>query len=120
MVVLIMVSGGLGALARFILDGFVRTRLGRGFPWGTMLINISGSLLLGILIGFTLNHQEFSNICLIIGTGFCGGYTTFSTMSFETVRLIEMHQFGKALFNMLGTLSVALASAELGIIIGLS
>ena len=120
MVVLIMMAGGLGALTRFILDGFVRTRLGRGFPWGTMLINISGSLLLGILIGFTLHHQESSNICLIIGTGFCGGYTTFSTMSFETVRLIEMHQFGGAVFNILGTLSFALLGAGIGVVIGLS
>jgi len=116
--VFIMLAGGFGALSRFGLDGLIRTRLGRRFPWGTMLINVSGSFLLGISIGFTLHHPEFSTLCLIIGTGFCGGYTTFSTASFETVRLMEMRQFGRAIFNISVTLVLALLIAGLGVTIG--
>ena len=115
--VFVMLAGGAGALTRFVVDGLIRTHLGRQFPWGTMFINVSGSLLLGILVGLALRHHELSDVRVVIGTGFCGGYTTFSTMSFETVRLIERHQYGKALFNTLGTLGAALVGAGIGIAI---
>src|SRR5664279_6550472 len=77
--VFVMLAGGAGALTRFVVDGLIRTHLGRQFPWGTMFINVSGSLLLGILVGLALRHHELSDVRVVIGTGFCGGYTTFST-----------------------------------------
>lgn len=113
--IFVMLAGGAGALTRFVVDGLIRTHLGRQFPWGTMFINISGSLLLGMLAGLALRHHELSDVRVMIGTGFCGGYTTFSTMSFETVRLIERRQYSKALFNTVGTLGVALVGAGVGI-----
>lgn len=111
----IALAGGLGAMARFLADGLIRTRLGRKFPWGTLIINISGSFVLGILTGMVLNHHTSLNTKLIVGTGFCGGFTTFSTASFETVRLIEERRFWAALFQAFGNMSLSLGAAALGI-----
>jgi CrcB protein len=114
-ILIVMLAGGTGALLRFIVDGLVRTKLGRIFPWGTLIINASGSLLLGIITGLVLYHHDSSVVKLIIGTGFCGGYTTFSTASFETVRLIEERRFHVAVFNALGGLTIVVAAAALGL-----
>lgn len=100
---------------RFIVDGLIRTQLGRRFPWGTLIINITGSLLLGVIIGLALNGHLSPSIKLILGTGFCGGYTTFSTVSFEAVRLIEDKHLSAGLGLMAGTLSLTIASAAAGI-----
>jgi fluoride exporter len=113
--VLLSLAGGAGALARFVADGLVRTRLGRIFPWGTFLINISGSLLLGIIAGLVLHHHASATFKLILGTGFCGGYTTFSTASFETVRLIEEQRFWSAVLYAGGGLLCILAAAAIGL-----
>ena len=86
---LVCLAGGAGALIRFMVDGLIRTRLGRNFPWGTIVINVSGALLLGIITALALRHGVSAKEKLVIGTGFCGGYTTFSTASFEAVRLLE-------------------------------
>lgn len=110
-------AGGGGALARFVVDGHIRTKLDRGFPWGTILINASGSLLLGILTGLTLHHHAGSTLKLILGTGFCGGYTTFSTASFETVRLIEQNRPRAAALHMFANLALTLSLAALGLYI---
>lgn len=85
---LISLAGGLGAVSRFAADGLLRTVVGRLFPWSTIIINVSGSLFLGVISGITLYHAG-TDIKLIWGTGFCGGYTTFSTASYEAVRLVE-------------------------------
>lgn len=82
-------AGGVGALTRFVVDGLIRSQLGRRFPWGTLLINVSGALLLGVITALYLRHGLPQKARLIVGTGFCGGYTTFSTASFEAVRLLE-------------------------------
>lgn len=107
MTLLISVAGGTGALARFITDGMIRRRLGRTYPWGTVIVNISGSLLLGVCTGLLLSHSIDETFFLILSIGFCGGYTTFSAASFETVRLIENKRFGAAFFNAIIVLLVA-------------
>lgn len=109
------IAGGLGAVSRFVADGLIRTVLGRNFPWATMLINAGGSLLLGILIGLTLHHQTSTSMKLIWGTGFCGGFTTFSTATFEVARLIEESRLRAALFYILGSLVLTLGFCGLGI-----
>lgn len=115
----ICLAGGIGALLRFLIDGLIRTGLGRSFPWGTLLINVSGSFLLGLMTGL-LSHQQLSQtIVLILGTGLLGGYTTFSTVSFETVRLIEGRRYMAALANAGGTLVVTLLAAGIGLVITL-
>jgi CrcB protein len=111
----ISLAGGIGALGRFIVDGHVRTKLYRGFPWGTILINASGSLLLGILTGLILYHHMGSDIKLIWGTGFCGGYTTFSTASFEAVRLVEERRVWSAALHVSSNVILTLCLGAVGL-----
>ena len=112
-------AGGLGAVARFVVDGLVRDRFGSSFPLGTVVINITGSFVLGVVTGVGIGQFVAPEWRLIVGTGFCGGYTTFSTASFETVRLVERRRSGLALLNAAGTLVVTVAVAALGLWLGL-
>jgi CrcB protein len=109
------IAGGFGAVCRFAGDGLIRVALGRVFPWGTLIINITGSFILGILTGLVLYRHGSTNAKLIIGTGFCGGLTTFSTASFETVRLVEEHKLDSAVLQALGNMLFSLIAAALGI-----
>ena len=108
-------AAGVGAPLRYLVDGFVGDRVGSAFPWGTFLVNVSGSLLLGGLTGLALYHGFPKTPRVILGTGFCGAYTTFSTFSFETVRLLEEGALGPAFRNALGTLITCGAAAALGL-----
>lgn len=117
--VLVAVGGGLGAAARFAIDGVVRSRLALSFPLGTMIINLSGSLLLGLLAGLvTAGFPTEAQI--LAGTGFLGGYTTFSSASVETLRLMQERRTAAVIVNGLGTVVLATALAFLGMIIGRS
>lgn len=111
----IFIAGGIGAVARFVADGLIRTVLGRNFPWGTLIINTTGSFILGLLVGLVAHQHASTDARLILGTGFCGGFTTFSTASFETVRLIEEKRFWAALLQGFGNMGLALGFAALGI-----
>lgn len=112
-------AGGLGAVCRFGLDGFVRCRVPGALPLGTVLVNVTGSLMLGVLTGLVLAHTADESIRVVVGTGFCGGYTTFSTASFETVRLVQQRRVGLALVNGVGTLVATVGVAALGLCLGL-
>ncbi|HUC89382.1 MAG TPA: CrcB family protein [Patescibacteria group bacterium] len=112
---LVALGGSAGAVSRFVLDGHIRARFGQNFPWATIIINVSGSFLLGVISGVLLRHHGLATISAILGAGFCGGYTTFSTASFETVRLMEEYRLTAAIFNTFGTLFLTLSSAGLGI-----
>jgi CrcB protein len=118
-VLVLGIAGGLGSVARFVLDGAIRSRLRGPVPVGTMAINISGSLLLGFLTGVVLASALPSSWTLVCGTGFLGGYTTFSTASTETVRLIQAGRVRAALVSGAGTAGAALAAAGLGLSVGL-
>lgn len=111
-------AGGIGASARMLLDGIIKSRVSSGVPWGTIVINVSGSLVLGLLTGLASSATLPESWHLILGTGFLGGYTTFSTASFETIRLIQERRWALSLFNGLGTLVAATAAAGLGLWIG--
>ncbi|WP_231445339.1 fluoride efflux transporter CrcB [Brevibacterium zhoupengii] len=111
-------AGGIGAVARMLLDGIIRSRVNSAIPWGTITINVSGSLALGLLTGLAGAAIVPEAWQLVIGTGFLGGYTTFSTASLETVRLIQERRWALSLFNGIGTLVVATAAAGLGLWIG--
>lgn len=115
--VLVAVGGGFGAVARFMLDGALRGRIRTLVPAGTMIINVSGSLLLGFVTGLVLFHAVPDDWRLVLGTGFLGGYTTFSTASFETVRLLQERRWLAALTNGLGMLLLGVAAAAAGMLI---
>lgn len=110
-------GGGAGAVTRFIVDGAVQSRVGGRLPVGTVTINVTGSLVLGVLTGLVMFHGVPSKVTTVAGTGFCGGYTTFSTASFETVRLVQQRAFVAALVitgvTVLGTLGAGAAGLAL-------
>jgi CrcB protein len=104
-------AGGVGAAARLLVDGAVRARFGGRLPWGTLAINVSGSLLLGLLTGLTQAGPLPATWELVLGGGLLGGYTTFSTASFETVRLLQERRITAALINGPGMLLLSVAVA---------
>jgi fluoride exporter len=108
-------AGGAGATTRYVLDTKVRARWPLEFPIGTLLINVSGSLILGVLTGLVIAHGASSDLKTIAGTGFCGGYTTFSAASVETVRLAEQRRWVACLSYAAGSLILALLAAEAGL-----
>ncbi len=111
----LVVAGAAGALARYLLDGFVQDRTAGAFPWGTFVINVTGAFALGLLTGAALYHGFPSTPRIVLGTGFCGAYTTFSTFTFESVRLLEEDARTEALLNVAGNLVVAVAAAAAGL-----
>jgi len=111
---LLCLAGGLGAGARFVVDGLIRSRVTSSFPWPTAIINMSGSLVLGILTGLVLSRIASTDVSAVIGTGFLGGYTTFSTASYEAVQLVREKKYGIAFAYSIGVLVVCVALAYLG------
>ncbi|MCD1287525.1 fluoride efflux transporter CrcB [Brevibacterium sp. GP-SGM9] len=109
------VAGGFGAAARMLLDGLIKSRIAGPTPWGTIIINVSGSLVLGFLTGLAAGQILPQAWLLVVGTGFLGGYTTFSTASVETVRLLQERKWLIGLGNGLGTLVIATGAAGLGL-----
>lgn len=118
LVVAVGLAGGVGAVARLVLDGVLRARVRVAFPLGTTVINVTGSFLLGLVTGLALAHGLPPEWRAVLGTGFLGGYTTFSTASYETVRLSQQRRYRAALFNGVGMLVLALAAAGLGLWLG--
>lgn len=115
----IMVAGAIGAWLRYTVDGVVSQRATGLFPWGTFVINVSGSLLLGLL--FTVFTERMAVVPWVrssITIGFLGAYTTFSTLSLESVQLIEERVYGLALINAAGSLAAGMAAVSVGIILG--
>ena len=106
----VAVLGGLGAVGRFLLDGAVQERVDRSFPYGTLAVNLSGSLLLGLLVGLALGRDGQR----LLGTGLIGAYTTFSTWTFESQRLREDRQLDLTWANLLVSLGLGVAAAALG------
>ncbi|WP_285114700.1 fluoride efflux transporter CrcB [Leifsonia sp. fls2-241-R2A-40a] len=118
LVLAVAAAGGLGAVTRLVFDGFLKARLRIGFPFGTTVINVSGSFLLGLVTGLALAHGLPPEWRAVLGTGFLGGYTTFSTASYETVRLAQQRRYRAAFVNGVGMLVLALAAAGLGLWLG--
>ena len=111
---LVALLGGAGALARFFLDGAVSERTGGGFPYGTLAVNLSGTLLLGLLAGLALHGDGL----LLAGTAVLGSYTTFSTWMLESHRLGEDGRPWLLWANLLGSLAAGIGALVLGRVIG--
>lgn len=111
------VAGASGALARFLVDRLVQGQTEEAFPWGTLVVNLSGSLLVGLVTGAALYHALPKTPATWLAVGFCGSYTTFSTFAFETVRLLEEDQASGAVRNAVGTLLAGAAAAAVGLLL---
>jgi CrcB protein len=112
----IAVFGALGCLFRFFVSGWVYALIGRGLPYGTLAVNIVGSLFLGLIMEGGLRSALLpADVRMGVTTGFLGGFTTFSTFSYETIRLLEDGSFLAATVNILLNVLVCLMSAGLGI-----
>ena len=106
--------GGFGALLRFLVDGLIAARLGHDFPLGTFVVNMTGAVVLGLLVGLGLGGDRL----LLAGTATIGSYTTFSTWMLETQRLTEERQYRRAVSNIVVSLVLGVAAAALGRLIG--
>lgn len=106
----IAVGAAVGGLARYFVAAFIQQRAGTTFPWGTLIVNLSGSLLLGFIVRYAVATPGMSfEMRALLTTGFCGGYTTFSTFSFETATLLEDGQYERASAYAFGSVLLALA-----------
>jgi CrcB protein len=118
---LMVAAGGfVGAPSRYLLDRAVNQRVESDLPWGTFLVNVSGSFVLGLLTGLSLGNHISPVAKALLGTGFCGAYTTFSTFTYETVRLIEVGQYLEAALNAGVSVVVGLVGGGIGLAIGLA
>lgn len=110
---LVFVGGGLGSMARF---GLAKILPNSAFPFGTFSANMLGCILIGGILGYYLNHQNVSqNTILILATGFCGGFTTFSAFAYENLSLLKEGNYGMFLIYALGTVILGILSVVAGI-----
>lgn len=115
----IAVAGALGALARYGLEGAVSRRATGAFPWGTLTVNASGAFVLGF--AFTVMTEQLTTapwLRAALTIGFLGAFTTFSTLSLETYRLLEDGALGLAFANALGSLAAGLVAVYFGVVAG--
>jgi CrcB protein len=117
--VLIGLGGFAGAIARYLVDGFVSDRSGAAFPWGTLVVNASGSFVLGLLFAMSAERAILpAEIRGPLMIGFIGAYTTFSTYMLESWGLIERGSLAPALANLGGSVLVGLVAVAAGLAVG--
>ena len=111
----VTLAAGVGAVARYVADVVVQDRTHLEFPAGTLVVNVTGSLLLGIVTGLALHHGLPRDPTVILGVGFAGGYTTFSTWVWESLALAEAGASAEAALNVAGSVVAGLAAAASGL-----
>ena len=114
----VALGSALGAPARYLLDRIIQSRREGVFPWGTWAINISGCFALGLLVGLAQGHVVDARLMAAAATGFLGSYTTFSTFTWETMRLVEGGAFVEALLNITVSAVLGVAAAAGGLLLG--
>ncbi len=111
----VAVAGALGAASRYALERATTQRHGHAFPWGTLIVNTTGSLAIGLVVGLAMYHGLGAASRSVLGTGFLGGYTTFSTFAVETVRLWEVGTRRSAALYASASFATGLAAAASGL-----
>jgi CrcB protein len=112
---LLVVAGGLlGAPVRYLTDLLVQSRHSSRLPWGTLTVNVAGSLLLGLVAGLAAAGHAPAWVLTLVGVGFCGALTTFSTFSFETFRLLDERLWTTALVNVVVSVAAGLGAVAVG------
>ena len=111
---LVLLGAALGAPSRWLLDQAVQSRHAGVFPFGTLLINVLGSFALGLLLGSQADGSAGVSLVALAGTGFCGGFTTFSAFGYETVRLAEDGNYRAAAGNVVLSVGAGLLAAYAG------
>ena len=117
---LVIAGAAVGAPLRYLSDRAIQTRHDTVFPWGTFTVNVLGSLMLGIIAGAVAAGGASPQVQLALGTGFCGALTTYSTFSYETLRLLEDDARLFAAANVVASIVAGLGAAFLGVAIGLA
>ncbi|MEU3987444.1 fluoride efflux transporter CrcB [Streptomyces platensis] len=112
---LVVAGAAVGAPLRYLTDRYVQSRHDTVFPWGTFIVNVAGSLILGLLAGAVAAGAASSHAQLLLGTGLCGGLTTYSTFSYETLRLAADGARGYAAANAVASVAAGLAAAFAGV-----
>ncbi|MEO9322033.1 fluoride efflux transporter CrcB [Nocardioides sp. C4-1] len=107
-------GAAVGAPARYLTDRAVQARVGTTLPWGTLAVNVVGSFVLGVLVGWGTTHDVPDAVVLAVGTGFCGALTTYSTFAYETVRLLESGRWRGAAVNVGLSLVAGVGAAVVG------
>lgn len=115
--ILIALAGGVGAAARFLVDCAVQRRTRSATPLGTLVVNTTACLLIGLLTGWASGHAG-SAVVGVLGVGFLGGYSTFSTASVEAARLLLEGRLGRAVAHAAGMLLLGLGAGWIGIMLG--
>jgi CrcB protein len=115
---LVCLGALVGAPARYLMDRAVQARHETVVPWGTILVNLSGSLVLGVLTGLRAGHSLPTDLLLMVGTGFCGAFTTYSAFAYETLRLFENDRWLHALGAVAVSITGGLGAAVIGYTIG--
>ncbi|MFF5365478.1 fluoride efflux transporter CrcB [Streptomyces scabiei] len=113
--VLVIVGGMVGAPLRYLTDRAVQARHATGFPWGTFAVNVTGSLVLGTLTGAVASGAADSHLQLLLGTGLCGALTTYSTFSYETLRLAQDGARPLAVANAVASVAAGLGAVFVGL-----
>lgn len=114
----VCLGAAVGAPGRYLMDLAIQRRHDSVMPWGTMLVNVTGSFVLGLLTAVSLDHPVPAGMSLAIGTGLCGALTTYSTFSYETLRLVETGARLYAVLNVAGSLLGGLGAAAVGYYLG--
>ncbi|MGZ4149063.1 MAG: fluoride efflux transporter CrcB [Actinomycetota bacterium] len=115
----VFVAGAGGAACRYLLDGAVQARWDGAFPVGTLVVNLTGALLLGIVTGFVTQHTTAPAVIKVgIGTGFIGAFTTFSTLAYESLRLLREGAPRYGVLNLVGSTAAGLLVAAVGLALG--
>ena len=110
-------AGALGATARYLVHGVIQSRATGLFPFGTVVVNVSGSFAAGALAGLVLYQGLAPDVRTVVATGFLGAYTTFSSYAFETFGLVEDGAPRAAVGNALGSVAAGLAAATVGLLV---